>query len=164
MIFDPTNLKALRDHIAQPPAGAMPFNMGEWFHIDPAAADRGDYACGTSACLAGHAVMLLDPVWAERVNHALAEPFAADVQIANNASEWCPLGQVAGQPMDPEYRASELLGLTDLGAGRLFFSACWPSPYRQQYEYAETDAERRAAAVALMDALLEGEVLEWAED
>jgi hypothetical protein len=158
MIFDRPALQALRDYINEPPPTAVPFNMNTWFSMDVERAATGEYSCGTSACLAGHAVTLLDTEWKEAWALALDDPKNyASVDEFNTEVYW--LGSL--EPDDAGPRATALLGLSIDDAYSLFRSHYWPRDLGVAYAVADTDAERRAVAVRLLDSILDDTFEGW---
>jgi hypothetical protein len=160
MIFDRPALQALRDYINEPPPTAVPFNMDTWFALNVERAATGDYSCGTSACLAGHAVTLLDTEWKEAWALALDDPKNYATVDESDREVYCFGGL---DPEDSEQRATGLLGMSGKDTYSLFRACYWPAELRGAYVVAGSDEERRAAAVRLLDSILDGSFDEWRE-
>lgn len=100
--------------------------------------------CGTTACLAGEAIICSMPT------------VEAGVKLL-----WDTLSHPSTPA--PDLMAKELLGLNDREAAAVFTaSACgWPAPFSVQYDKARGNAGKARAAVAYLDHIIEtGKVLE----
>lgn len=122
--------KKIRERIATVPQS---YNQTLWYTHEPTS------PCGTAACLAGEAIICAAPTLAEGIANLRVHALDHD---------------------DVPHTAGELLGL-----GRGYYSrpgstifdgdaSGWPVPYRLQYQEADSDVERAAAAVAFLDYII----------
>jgi len=103
------------------------------------------YKCKTTACIAGHAVLLSQK--GKRFNK-VAEDFVNKFPDSAFSTDWQPI----------EIRARNLLKLTRGQANRLFLSWGWPDEY--QANYRGTPVERVRVAIKRIDHFIETKGLE----
>lgn len=116
------------------------FNMGDWAylvnefgqHIDEIFGAEPPTICNTAACIAGTAVLTLDP-----------EGVFVPVQMTSTGTYW----QIAGS-YDWSEKGAELLGLSDYEADALFVTGKWP--------YAATKIDELDGAIWLLSEMLAG--------
>ena len=127
--------KKIRDRIAEIPES---YDQSLWARRDSKA------PCGTTACLAGEAIICSRPTAQEGV-----------------ALLWRTLNEL--RTPSPDVLARDLLRLTPNEASAMFTaSACaWPAPFSVQFDRARSRKGRAKAAIAYLDHIIEtGKVLE----
>jgi hypothetical protein len=122
-------LEALKERIKRE---SMHFDMSLWFKNHSTLANKLiDPACGTAACLAGHACL----------NEGyLHDPYGYTCNVLVN-----------GAPKSAEATARHILGLTHTEGDRLFFTSSWPFRFRTRYKEMRDQKNFRGMAQAACD-------------
>ncbi|MGP4093024.1 hypothetical protein [Nonomuraea sp. KM90] len=91
-------------------------------HIEanPSEWDQKQYRCGTGLCFAGWAVQLAGGRWySDNADAALGEALIAE---PGEARSFAPESDSSVRLVHAEFRAEQVLGLSDDQAGRLFYA------------------------------------------
>lgn len=139
-------MRQVRDRIASVDADRI--EMADWSG-DPSEEDEvvvlnGEGECGTTGCIAGHAVAVVtgELIW------------------GFNEEGYRQYFDGHGQPIkDMRTTGENILGLSSAESERIFYKASWPMKYQ---DIAEEETQQKAV-VSLLDDLIDG-LLVWDEE
>lgn len=132
------NKKLIRKIIKHIEAEPKRLNMNEWAMKD---SSRSGPPCGTTACVAGWA-LLLDKPAAERRKIMAMDDDKFERALFGRTSNILQMG-------------AKKLGIDAGGAWKVFFSDQWPEPFYSDFTNATTKKKRTKITIARLEHLME---------